>query len=1037
MDNNLFNKNPEIFNYFNQKTYNPSNNIYQEYNNNNKNSISNKMKKDSYIYLHSKKLNNNKKNIYQSFDYSEPQPQIFQGFTHNNNSFDILSYNNEIISNNILNTKKIFNNKLNNNISNRNTKKLLEEYFQLKKDYNTFNNINFKQKEGKHDDIIKKNKVKNNKEQKRNISFKKSCSLKDNLLQIYQPEKNITNSPSFTPIRNVFQKQKNNNKKEKSPYFNSKSNVNIKVNSKKNSFNNIVQRKKTNTKINNSHEESFKSLNNNNDYKNKKNKIGNKAQTIRKNLTPSKIKGIWVESNNINYNKTYSINDNNSNNNNNNINIRNNNTHYNVSNYFHSNNSSNTNRNVSSKNTTELYWKRKDKEKEAKLEQIRTERILKEEKELQDRPKINLNSKKLINKKVKKIDVFDRLSDLNQIKNHNQQIEKMRQQLKESHIPFINDSSRKMKRTIDDLINWKNKNERKKTESANNFNKMMKRKQIKVNPLSEEILKEKKSEYLNKKVEDRLLEQGRIQQYKNEIERQKYMNYITTGKKYINNDYINVQSRYLESPNSTNNNFNPKNYKSCERIAKREYRNKYKNIPLNNKNKNNSFDYNKGDSFDKSEINNFNNDNMREKLIYFNKNDNELINGNINNYFNNNINNNIQNKDNFKEKNNYQYFPNYNRDFHNQNENNNNDNDIYNNYKEIKNKFIYKGFQTDNNYNYNKDILSWQNNSIKSKGSSNLINKNNNEKVLDNISYKNSDDIISLNTMNNYEKNEIINIRKHLNEFYENKKKNNTNYSNKFNDSNSVEQSLKKDKSIKNDLLKDLLNNNNKEKNYDYYNNNQIDQTNFKNNEDNNNNNNQKNNNININDIKPKYNFKSEIIKNIKDKVPKSSGLNFNTNKNINYFQFQFNKYNNNDNNLEYQIKDYEINNQNNNDYTNIIQNQNNIQNNNNQNQNNFTIQDSININGLVQNSNLINIDKNINLNSKMKENCDNDSCEKEKERRKQDLLQMMNYSSNFGYNCLKNNIQNDNNNYMNILQSNKNDIVNFNGTQSYEDNEN
>ena len=72
---------------------------------------------------------------------------------------------------------------------------------------------------------------------------------------------------------------------------------------------------------------------------------------------------------------------------------------------------------------------------------------------------------------MKNIDVFDRLSDLNQIKNHNEQIEKMREQLKESYTPYINDNSKKMKRTIDDLYNWKNKNERKKTESANNFNK--------------------------------------------------------------------------------------------------------------------------------------------------------------------------------------------------------------------------------------------------------------------------------------------------------------------------------------------------------------------------------------------------------------------------------------------------------------------------------------------------------------------------------------------------------------------------------------
>ena len=63
-----------------------------------------------------------------------------------------------------------------------------------------------------------------------------------------------------------------------------------------------------------------------------------------------------------------------------------------------------------------------------------------------------------------------------------------------------------MKRTIDDLYQWKNKNERKKIESAKYLDKISKNK-ISINPQSEEILKEKKSDYINKKVEDRLLEQ--------------------------------------------------------------------------------------------------------------------------------------------------------------------------------------------------------------------------------------------------------------------------------------------------------------------------------------------------------------------------------------------------------------------------------------------------------------------------------------------------------------------------------------------------
>ena len=88
--------------------------------------------------------------------------------------------------------------------------------------------------------------------------------------------------------------------------------------------------------------------------------------------------------------------------------------------------------------------------------------------------------------------------------------------------------------------------------------KINKNKKIVINPQSEEILKEKKSDYINKKVEDRLLEQGRLQQYKNEVQREQYLNYITKSKKYINNEYVNIHSRYLESPNCSKDNNNQK-----------------------------------------------------------------------------------------------------------------------------------------------------------------------------------------------------------------------------------------------------------------------------------------------------------------------------------------------------------------------------------------------------------------------------------------------------------------------------------------------
>ena len=110
-----------------------------------------------------------------------------------------------------------------------------------------------------------------------------------------------------------------------------------------------------------------------------------------------------------------------------------------------------------------------------------------------------------------------------------------------------------------------------------------------------------------------------------------------------------------------------------------------------------------------------------------------------------------------------------------------------------------------------------------------------------------------------------------------------------------------------------------------------------------------------------KYNFNQDIINNI-HKVPKSSGLNFNINKVINKFQFQF--------------KDNEIND----NFKKGVNNDFNFD------RKKYTINDSINVNGLGAPS--------INIINK-----ENNEYNLEKERRKQDLLQMINFSSNLGIN--------------------------------------
>lgn len=60
------------------------------------------------------------------------------------------------------------------------------------------------------------------------------------------------------------------------------------------------------------------------------------------------------------------------------------------------------------------YWKEKEIKKQIKIEKIRKEKRLKESKEIRDRPKINPNSRRILNKisDYNSINVFDRLSEL-------------------------------------------------------------------------------------------------------------------------------------------------------------------------------------------------------------------------------------------------------------------------------------------------------------------------------------------------------------------------------------------------------------------------------------------------------------------------------------------------------------------------------------------------------------------------------------------------------------------------------------------------
>ena len=1018
--------------------------------------------KDSYLFHHSKKFlnktpTNENSNINNNnlIDFTEPQPQSYQDLNLNINTNTEYKFTNSLSSKN------------NNNINFQNqtkNKKLLEEYFKLKNDntnsnnnYYTYNNNIYKPNnknkdkeklsnninintnnnicqnpEPQYQPLVKRQKTKKiNPSNTKNIlktsnnknpNYKKSLKGANSLSKIYKPDKNIKNSPSFTPIKNTIPTKENN---KNSPYFglksNSNSNIDIKNNNKKIIKPKILQDSKNSQRITHSEESDIhiKSIIKNNNFlsqieKNNKSKIKNNISQIpiKKNLTPSRkevqtcfdFKKKNLLKNNDKTQKSYVL---------------------------MTNLTSTSYNNISSINSTESYWRKKDREKRRKMEQIKTERILKEEKELQEKPKINYNSKKIMGKKYQnKTDVFDRLSDISQIQNHNDQIEKIRERFKESHTPLINDNSRRMKRTIDDLYRWKNKNDRKKMESAKFLNKINKNKKIVINPQSEEILKEKKSDYINKKVEDRLLEQGRLQQYKNEVQREQYLNYITKSKKYINNEYVNIHSRYLESPNCSKDNNNQKEIKSCDRIINRGNMINYKTISLrNNNNINSEESFDNNNNYNKGDINYFNGmNNQNKKEVFFGDNNgSNLINGNINNYIiNNNFNNNIMLK---PEK----------------NQNEINDNIINNHYQYYPNYLSNR--KMSNSCKNNKNIIK-NNNNIEQKNYFNFQEENVKEKKL------NNNPKIENNLNSKKEQNDIMNIRKHLNEFYDNKKNNRIQPDNLENYINRVK-NKDNDEIIRNGLLKGILGNNieqnienmnnrgNYQKNINNYSTN-INSNNISNQLINNINSFNSKNNVahnineinNINENKQKYNFKPELLQDI-HRIPKSSGLNFNLNrdKNFNYFQFQFDRNEKNNCNQNLKINEnniqqpYEYIQNNDNEKGFLYNNDSKIKNTNEK----YTIEDSVNINNIISNSNT-NIINNNNL-----QNFNNNFDDIEKERRKKDLLQMINFSSNLKIN--NNNIGGENykkNSNYNLkeenIQNNFNEYENYNIIQSYEE---
>ena len=265
-----------------------------------------------------------------------------------------------------------------------------------------------------------------------------------------------------------------------------------------------------------------------------------------------------------------------------------------------SNNNFNINQ-TSDYSSINSYWNKRSKDTMQKMSQIKNELIQKEENEIQLIPKISQKSKELAKNadkcKIEFNNIYDRLFYINNL-NLNVNIDKENNNYNKiknniQYQPIINKKSKKMTRTIDDLYLWQNKRQKKIKENEENIFKKTVYNKKNTNLTSEVILKERRPNYIHKKVEDRLIEQGKNQKIKKEIEKEKCIHQLTEQKTYVNNNYNNIKSKYLErKENNKNNTEDNKNFDSNENIQ-----NNYYNI---------------------ANLRNY--DNFNKKLIYYGKN---------------------------------------------------------------------------------------------------------------------------------------------------------------------------------------------------------------------------------------------------------------------------------------------------------------------------------------------------------------------------------------------------------------------------------
>ena len=222
----------------------------------------------------------------------------------------------------------------------------------------------------------------------------------------------------------------------------------------------------------------------------------------------------------------------------------------------------NKNNNTSDYSSLNNYWNKRTQDNSKKIVKIRNELFNKEQDEIQSVPQISNKSKELVNNSNKsKSDnfkyknIFDKLFNKKNINNSS-----ISRKKRYNSKPKINQKSEKMTRTLDDLFLWNNKKQKKIKENENKIYKKEIFHKKNINLTSKSILKERRPFYLNKKVEDRLIEQGKSIKIKNSKIKEKFINEITEQKKYSNinfNHNKSIKSKYMpkeESKNNENNN---------------------------------------------------------------------------------------------------------------------------------------------------------------------------------------------------------------------------------------------------------------------------------------------------------------------------------------------------------------------------------------------------------------------------------------------------------------------------------------------------